>query len=154
MFDRQPYTINLRQAQSQDLNLSYRLGSDFFAEMTDGEIRGGNLEVQLRVRLGSADTYSFRYVASGSVLVPCDRCLEPVEISIAFEDTLYVAHGDDSDADAERILIPYSQLSYDIAWDICELTMLNLPLQRIHRLGACNSDMLSRFSIEQDSDEE
>lgn len=154
MFDRQPYTVNLREAQYSDISLRYVLDNIFFVEQTDGELLGGRVEVDLRVRLGSADTYSFRYVASGTVQVPCDRCLEPVEIPIAFEETLLVAHGDDSDADGDCILIPFSQLSYDTAWDICELTMLNLPLQRVHRAGACNADMLGRFSIEMDSEED
>ncbi|MDO5075258.1 MAG: DUF177 domain-containing protein [Bacteroidales bacterium] len=154
MFDRQPYTVNLREAQHNDVVLRYVLDNDFFVDMTDGELLGGRLDVTLRVRLGSADTYAFRYAASGMVQVPCDRCLEPVEIPIAFEETLHVAHGDDSDADGDRILIPFSQLSYDTAWDICELTMLNLPLQRVHRAGECNADMLGRFSIEEDSDED
>lgn len=154
MFDRSPYIVNLREAQHADVVLRYVLDSDFFVEMSDGEVLGGQVEVSLRVRLGSADTYSFRYAASGCLQVPCDRCLEPVEIPISFEDTIAVAHGDDSNAEGDLILIPFSQLSYDTAWDIFELTMLNLPLQRVHRLGECNADMLGRFSIEEDSDED
>ena len=39
-----------------------------------------------------------------------------------------------------------------MAWDIYELIDVHLPLQRVHPEGECNADMLSRFSIEEDSD--
>ena len=70
------------------------------------------------------------------------------------KDRVKVAYRDDNDEaiDADLTVIPYSQLNYDMAWDIYELILLNLPLRRIHSEGECNADMLSRFSIEEDSD--
>ncbi len=149
----QSYSVNLRAVQRQDTALRLTLDDDFFAAVDQDEILGGQLDVLLRVRHGAADTYTFRYTAEGHVRVACDRCLDPVSIPIALDETVKVRQSDDEDADGDITLIPYAQFSYDITWDLYELIALNLPLRRIHPDGGCNADMLSRFSIEQDSGE-
>ena len=60
---------------------------------------------------------------------------------------------DDNNTDADLIVIPFSQTHYDTAWDIYESIALNLPLQRVHPEGECNADMMSRFSAEEDSED-
>ena len=146
--------VNLRQVEREDARLLFHLDDAFFEALDQDEILGGSIEVEALVRFGAADTFTFSYTLSGRVSVPCDRCLDPVSLPIEVKDRVKVAYRDDNDEaiDADLTVIPYSQLNYDMAWDIYELILLNLPLRRIHSEGECNADMLSRFSIEEDSD--
>ena len=146
--------VNLRQVEREDARLLFHLDDTFFEALDQDEILGGSIEVEALVRFGAADTFTFSYALSGRVSVPCDRCLDPVSLPIEVKDRVKVAYRDDNDEaiDADLTVIPYSQLNYDMAWDIYELILLNLPLRRIHSEGECNADMLSRFSIEEDSD--
>lgn len=147
------HIVNLRQVERDDAHLHFHLNDAFFSALEQDEILGGSVEVDVVVRFGAADTFTFSYTLSGQVSVPCDRCLDPVLLSVEVNDRLKVAYRDNDEAiDADLTVIPYSQLNYDMAWDIYELLLLNLPLQRIHSSGECNADMLSRFSIEEDSD--
>ena len=147
------HIVNLHQVERDDAHLHFHLNDAFFSALEQDEILGGSVEVDVVVRFGAADTFTFSYTLSGQVSVPCDRCLDPVLLSVEVNDRLKVAYRDNDEAiDADLTVIPYSQLNYDMAWDIYELLLLNLPLQRIHSSGECNADMLSRFSIEEDSD--
>ena len=59
----------------------------------------------------------------------------------------------EDNTDVDLIVIPFSQTHYNTAWDIYESIALNLPLQRVHPEGECNADMMSRFSAEEDSED-
>lgn len=148
------YTVNLHRIEREDLRIEFQLDDDFFQQDQD-EILSGKAEGTLSVRFGAADTFTFHYRVQGEVEVRCDRCLEPITLPFSIDDVVRVAYDDQqNESDAELILVPYSQLSYNYAWDLMELLLLELPLQRVHPEGGCNPEMLSRFSIEQDSDEE
>lgn len=145
-------TVNLKEVLRDDTPIDIHLDDAFFEALEQSEITGGDVEVKLTVKAGAGDLYHFNYVMKGTVKVLCDRCLEEVELPVEFHDTVDVAHGDPEDDNGEIIIIPFSQLTYDIAWDMYELIDVNLPLQRVHSDGACNPDMLSRFSTEEDSE--
>lgn len=153
MSNKDSLIVNLRDAQRADASMHFRLDNDFFESLGQEEILGGNLEVDLVVHYGSADTFTFKYLFQGRVSVPCDRCLQPVEIPLEFQESLQVAYDTEDNDNGDLAIIPFSQLTYDTAMDMFELIMLNLPLQRVHPLGGCDADMLSRFSIEKDSED-
>ena len=112
---------------------------------------GGHLCVQVRVHRNAGDTYSIRFRGEGQVSVPCDRCLRPVQLPVAFDETVQVGYDDNDSADADLIVIPFSQVNFDVSWELMESLLLNLPTQRLHRRSECDADMLDRFSTEEDS---
>ncbi|MCF0236740.1 MAG: DUF177 domain-containing protein, partial [Bacteroidaceae bacterium] len=150
------FTVNLRQIERETAHLDLTLDRDFFQRFDHHDIIDGQAKAKVAVRFGSADTFTFSYQVEGVVEVSCDRCLDPVRIPFEVDEQVKVAYDDEDKAasDGELILVPYSQLNYDFAWDLLELILLELPLQRVHPDGECNPEMLSRFSIEQDSDED
>lgn len=145
--------VNLRDARLSDVSRHTRLDNEYFESLGQEEILGGSLEVDWVVRYGAADTFTFNYIFQGHVSVPCDRCLEAVDIPLSFTESLQVAYDTEDNDNGDLTIIPFSQLTYDTAMDMFELIMLNLPLQRVHPLGGCDVDMLSRFSIELDSED-
>lgn len=147
------YIINLRDAQHKDIALHFKLDNDFFESIGQEEFLGGAFQVDLNIAYGAGDTFTFRYTFEGHVEVPCDRCLEKVSLNLSFQETIQIGYGDEDNNDGDATVIPFSQLTYDTAMDMYELIVLNLPLQRIHLVGGCNADMLSRFSMEEDSED-
>ena len=150
MSSKDAYIVPLRSVQREAVARTLHLDNEYFADLDQCEILGGDVEVEMRVRFGAGDTYLFTYKGKGTVVVACDRCLDPTTLPIVFEEELRVGYDDDN-ADADLIVIPFSQTHYDTAWDIYESIALNLPLQRVHPEGMCNADMMSRFSAEEDS---
>ena len=150
MSSKDAYIVPLRSVQREAVARTLHLDNEYFADLDQCEILGGDVEVEMRVRFGAGDTYLFTYKGEGTVVVACDRCLDPTTLPIVFEEELRVGYDDDN-ADADLIVIPFSQTHYDTAWDIYESIALNLPLQRVHPEGMCNADMMSRFSAEEDS---
>ena len=150
MSSKDAYIVPLRSVQREAVARTLHLDNEYFADLDQCEILGGDVEVEMRVRFGAGDTYLFTYKGKGTVVVACDRCLDPTTLPIVFEEELRVGYDDDN-TDADLIVIPFSQTHYDTAWDIYESIALNLPLQRVHPEGMCNADMMSRFSAEEDS---
>lgn len=144
--------VNLRNVSFDDTPLHFHLDDAFFTALDQEEITGGDVDVTLKVKKGAADIYHFSYTMKGSARVLCDRCLEEVSLAVDFSDSVQIAHGDSEDDNGDAIIIPFSQLTYDIAWDIYELISVHFPIQRVHLDGDCNPDMVSRFSTEEDSE--
>lgn len=144
--------INLREAALKTSVFTIHLDDAFFQALEQEEITGGDVDVNLQVKKGAGELFHFDYTMHGTARVLCDRCLEEVTLPVELSDTIQIAHGDPEDDNGEAIIIPFSQLTYDNAWDMYELISVHFPLQHVHPDGQCNPDMLSRFSIEEDSE--
>lgn len=154
MSSKDAYIVPLRSVQREAVTRTFHLDNEYFAALEQDEILGGDVTVEMHVRYGAGETYLFSYKGEGSVVVACDRCLEPTTVSVVFDEQLRVGYDDDdNNTDVDLIVIPFSQTHYDTAWDIYESIALNLPLQRVHPEGECNADMMSRFSAEEDSED-
>ena len=144
--------VKLRDIVKDEKPLVLHLDDEFFNSLEQDEITGGDVEVTLRVKQGAGGIFHFNYQMKGTARVLCDRCLEEVALPVDFSDSVQIAHGDPEEDNGDTIINPFSQLTYDIAWDMYELIDVHFPLQHVHAEGECNPDMLSRFSTEEDSE--
>ena len=151
MSNRDEFIVPLREADRSDWVRDLVVDDAFFADSEQTEVLGGELQMQVRVHRNAGDTYSVRFRGSGRVHVPCDRCLHPVEVPMEVDETVQVGYDDNDSADVDLIVIPFSQVHFDVAWELMESILLNLPTQRVHRRSECDADMLDRFSAEEDS---
>lgn len=151
MSNRDEFIVPLREADRSDWVRDLVVDDAFFADSEQTEVLGGELQMQVRVHRNAGDTYSVRFRGSGRVHVPCDRCLHPVEVPVEVDETVQVGYDDNDSADVDLIVIPFSQVNFDVAWELMESILLNLPTQRVHRRSECDADMLDRFSAEEDS---
>lgn len=144
--------VNLRKVILSDTPLQVHLDDAFFQELDQDEIIGGDVEVTLHVKKGVGEIFHFNYTMKGFAKVLCDRCLDEVSLAVDFSDSVQVAHGDPEDDNGDAIIIPFSQLTYNTDWDMYELISVHFPIQHVHPEGECNPDMISRFSTEEDSE--
>ena len=150
------YKIPLKSLQSGSHEFTYDLGDKYFKDIDSEEIRKGNVHVQIIVKK-SAGTFEFSFNLEGFVRVPCDRCLDDVEMPVAYTGRLFVKFGKSySEESDEVIIIPEEDGEINIAWFLYEFTLLSLSMKRVHAPGKCNkavSEKLQKY-VAPDEDEE
>lgn len=112
-----------------------------FRAMENEEVSSTGIDVQLAVgRRG--DIYTLAFHCSGVLTVPCDRCLDPVDITVDTDYTMTVKYGDEYSEDADdSVTIPETQSVFNVAEAIYSTLLLALPLQKVHQPGSCNPEM-------------
>ncbi len=82
----------------------------------------------------------------GSITVPCDRCLDSVEIAVEGEEKLIVKFGNEEyDETEEIVVIPIHEHEINVAVYIYEFINLNLPKKRVHPEDLCNQEVIERL---------
>ncbi len=137
--------IDLKAAAQEGKPLTFLLREEFFKELEQEEINGGNLEVMIKVKEVISGCFKLNIMVKGDVTVQCDRCLDDVEMSVEVEDEFKVVEDTDGEDAEIRTLAPGRGYFYDVAWDIYEMVEVALPIQRVHDEGQCNQDMAERL---------
>ncbi|MCI1779269.1 MAG: YceD family protein [Bacteroidales bacterium] len=127
-------------------NYQFGIGGAFFGNFENSEIFDADLVANVEVEKGRG-WMNVKCNVKGSVAVECDRCLERVDVPENFTADIAikftgdeVGNGDDFiTANPDTDSIDLSQLIYDYA-------CMNLPLQRVHKDGECNPQMIKYIS--------
>ncbi|MBR1446387.1 MAG: DUF177 domain-containing protein [Alloprevotella sp.] len=130
-----------------------QLDNDFFASLPQDTIQGGDLIVEIVPHLCDDETTAFAISLRGTVVVLCDRCLEPVSLPIEVEEVVKVAAFDTPEAEANPdILVADHQTGlWNAAWTLYEICETSLPMTRVHQDGGCNADMLALITTDDDA---
>ena len=125
----------------------FQVDDALFETFENKEIVRGACDVHVELRrLEKMLDMEVRIV--GSVVVPCDRCLEECEVPVAFEDNLVVKFADEErEYDGEILWLSPAEEEVDLTAYVYESIVLSLPYQRVHPDGQCNPEMLERFRI-------
>ena len=120
----------------------YHLDNQFFTDIDAPQIQKGELDVQLTVKKGIG-VFVLDFHTEGVVYVPCDRCLEDMEIPVETDNTLKVKLGAEaSEDDDEYITVSELDGFVNVAWFMYEFIALSLPIQHVHAPGECNEEMM------------
>lgn len=130
------YKVNLRDMTTDTVSYEWHAEEDFFSAIQGPEIQHGRIDVALRVKRTSG-AYELTFELDGTVEVPCDRCLEPMDQPIHATHTLRVALGERYEDDGELITIPEDDGALSVAWHIYEMAALEIPLRHVHAEGQC-----------------
>lgn len=134
--------INLTRTAEVSERHEIELTDRFFANLEQEEISGGEVHATIVVRASAADIYHVTIDVNGKVTVPCDRCLDPLDIEIEATETLRVKDADPDDSDGDEMLyLDAGKCCYDFSWQVYEIIATALPIQRIHAAGQCNEDV-------------
>ncbi len=119
----------------------FKIDTEFFKNMENTEILSANVDVHLDIEKRN-DIYDCRFTCKGKLEVPCDRCLDPLELDV---DTTYhvaVKYGESYDDGADNLLvIPYSNSYLNVAYILNDTILLTIPLRHVHAQGQCNRAM-------------
>lgn len=145
MVDVSRYKLNLKGLAEGEHTFSYCLDSDFFEGIEGSFVHGGEVDVFVKlVRL--SDLYRLYISLSGFVMVDCDRCLSPLEEDVSIRRELIVKLGAEFREDSDEIMIiPEKEAVLNLGWLLYEDIVLALPLQRVHKEGACDEKMMDYY---------
>lgn len=137
------FKLPLKSLPKGTHEFEYHLDKEFFKNMESEDVRDASVDVKLHVTYAN-DVYTLAFEMKGTVTVPCDRCLDDLELEI---DTTYgvkVKYGDDYREDADDLIeIPESDNYLNIAYMIYDTVSLAIPIKHVHPLGKCNRAMSS-----------
>ena len=126
----QPFIVNLHELASGITEFDRSIGKEFFDSFGNTDILEARLEVACDI-LRHGVTVDVDCEISGSLTVPCDRCLEPLEIEI--ETSFSESYVPDDD-------------TLDFNQDVYDYACTALPLQRVHAEGRCNPETIKFLS--------
>ena len=126
----QPFIVKLHALGASVTEYDRTIGREFFESFGAPDILDAALSVAADI-VRHGVTVDVECSISGTVTVPCDRCLEPLElpVEVDFSET-YAPEGD---------VLDFSQEVYDY---VCTA----LPMQRVHPEGSCNSETVKFLS--------
>jgi len=119
--------------------------NDVFFETFDyDEI--SNCDIKVDIDLEKTERFlKLQFQFNGEYSVPCDRCLDPLQIPVDHEEQLIVNFGDENDFDSEVWAI--SSKEHELILDnfIYETLVLLRPFSVMHEIENCNPDMLKQL---------
>jgi len=136
----------------------FHAGIEFFQMFDNQEILDADVNVEARVVKQGMRRVEADLHLSGTVTVPCDRCLEPLGIPVeahpSFSARFDVPEDDVSEDGKEILPLSSASADLDLSQAVYDYVCLSLPLQRVHPEGACNPDTVRFLSHEEQGDEE
>lgn len=151
------YKIDLKNLEIGTHEFEYQLGNKYFTDIDGTEVQKGKVKVVLSLKRTPL-MFDLSFKLDGVVSVPCDRCLDDVEIPIDTTAKLIIKFGHEySEESDEVIVIPEEEGEINLAWFIYEFVALAIPMKHVHAPGKCNKSMsskLKKHSARQADDEE
>ncbi len=147
------FTIAHRGLKEGAHTFGWGVGDQFWAARPEGGIIRGEVEVAATLEKGATGVMRLEVSLEGSVVVPCDRCLEDCELPVRWRGKLAVKETEEEQpADGEVLWLAPGEAVIDLEQYIYESVILSLPMQRVHPEDVhgqplCNPAMLERFKI-------
>lgn len=153
------YKIDLKGMKENTASYEYVLDNHFFETIDAPEVQKGKLTILVNIKR-TVGFYELRFKTEGVVQIPCDRCLDDMDLPISSCDVLKVKLGDEYSEDGDIVIIPEDEGFINVAWFIYEFIVLSIPIKHVHAPGKCNKEMegklkkLLRTSAEEEDFEE
>ena len=148
------YKVELASLKEGHYEQDFEIKKDFFENMENSDILDADVHVHLNLEK-RRDAYDCTFTLKGTIQIPCDRCLDPIDHEV---DTVYhviVKYGDSYDDGADNLLvIPYSNSYLNVAYILYDTILLTIPLRHVHPLGKCNRAMADALRKHKRCDDE
>ena len=119
----------------------FRAGIEFFQMFDNQEILDADVDAEVRVcKKGERKVEAVLHL-QGTVSVPCNRCLEPVDIPIDTTPAEVLTPGED-------------EVDWDLSQAIYDYTCLAVPIKHVHPEGGCDPDTIRFLCLEERKNEE
>ena len=153
------YVIPLNGWAAGEREYRWPAETKFFQTFGNTEILDAELEVHARA-VKSGHYIGIDLDIQGSVTVPCDRCLEDLQLPVEAHPAFSVKFGEEAASEEEMregareiLFLGDSDAELDLRQVIYDYVCLALPMQRVHAEGECNPDTV-RFLCHEPENEE
>ena len=148
--------IDLKGLKDEETSLDFILDEGYFEALDGADVKKGSLHVSVSIRKATG-FFEFNFHTDGIVIIPCDRCLDDMELPVDTDNRLIVKLGSNYSEEDDIIVVPEDEGILDMAWFIYEFVALVIPIRHVHAPGKCNPAMtqaLEELSADRSSDEE
>lgn len=149
MCDLELFKIDLQRLDEGGETFHYNLGDQFFEALGASEVRGGDLKATVDVRPVTHGSFELEFRAEGTVVVPCDLCLDDMRQPVSAAGRLIARFGDVQAAQGEGdtdggdiVIVDEGEGIIDVSWLIYEFIALAIPIKHVHGAGECNPEMV------------
>ena len=130
------YKIELKNMKADSAKYEFTLDNQFFVDLDGPEVQKGKLAVELNVKKTSG-VFLLDFQTEGFVIVPCDRCLDEMELPVTTSYQLKVKLGSSFAEEGDIVVVPEEDGYINIAWFLYEFIALNIPMKHVHAPGKC-----------------
>ena len=148
--------IDLKSLKEEETSLEFDLNDSYFEALDNAEVKKGSLHVSVSIRKATG-FFELSFHTVGTIIIPCDRCLDDMEQSVETDNRLVVKLGSEYSEEDEIIVVPENEGILDMSWFIYEFVALVIPIRHVHAPGKCNPAMtqaLEELSADRSGDEE
>ena len=148
--------IDLKSLKEEETSLEFDLDDTYFEALDDAEVKKGSLHVSVSIRRATG-FFELLFHTAGTVIIPCDRCLDDMDLPVETENRLVVKLGSEYSEEDDVIVVSENEGILDMSWLIYEFVALVIPIRHVHAPGKCNIAMtktLEELSADRSSDEE
>ena len=151
----QPFIISLNGLAQGRSEFCYRVGEEFFGTYGNSGISDADVAVQVAVEKANG-FIGVDCSISGTVTLPCDRCLEPLTLPVDAFAQLSVKFGPEPaeaplpmEGEREILYLSDADTDLDLSQTVYDYTLLSLPMQKVHAEGECNPETLKYLCREE-----
>ena len=149
MCDLECLKVDLKGMKDDETSLVFNLDESYFSALDQAEVKKGSLHVSVSIRKASG-FFELLIHSAGTLIIPCDRCLDPVELPLDFNEHLVInlvpTMEETSTEDDDIWMINENDSELDLFHFIYESILLALPQQIVHPdvdgKPSCNPEMI------------
>lgn len=139
------YNIDLKELAPGVHDFEFLLDNKFFADIDGTEVQKGKIKASVSVKRG-AMMFELSFHLEGVAIVPCDRCLDDMEVPVDTHNRLVVKFGKEySEEGDDIVIVPEEEGEINIAWFLYEFVALAIPMKHVHAPGKCNKTMAAKL---------
>ena len=150
------FKIDLKALPQGLSSYEYKLDNEYFETIDAPDVQRGELSCSLSVNR-TDDFYELNFHTEGVIHIPCDICLDDMDVDICTDDRLVAKFGEDYSEDDDLVTVAENEGILDVSWFIYEFIALNIPIKHVHAPGKCNPamiEMLQEHSAARSGEEE
>ncbi len=140
--DLETLKIDLKRLEEGTNHLEFDLDDIYFKAVDAPEVSQGSVHVSLDILRTRNDFFTLDFHETGTVMVPCDVCLDPMEQSIETTQRLEVKFGTENSEEDDLVTVAEDEGILDVTWYLYEFIALAIPIKHVHAPGKCNPAMV------------
>ncbi len=140
--DLETLKIDLKGLEKGASHLDFDLDDTYFKAIDAPEVRRGCVRVSVDIVCTENDFFTLDFHETGTVMVPCDLCLEPMEQSVETTQRLEAKFGTENSEEDDLVTVAEDEGILDVTWLLYEFIALAIPIKHVHAPGKCNPAMI------------
>ncbi len=145
--------VRVNDLKPGNYHYDYTLDGAFFSTFENEEFLDGNVIFNVTLEKTAHDTV-FHFDFQGTIKSTCDRCLGELEVAVEGKQDLLVKFSDTESSDNEdTVVLPEKATTIDLAQWMYEYVVVAMPMQKLHKEGECDPEVLKYLNTEEEQTE-